>query len=160
MKQLFLYTTLLLILVIGSCKKKQLLPESRIDPVDLLSAKKYGKMQVEILFEKGYALDAQTISSIQNFLISRLNKPDGIFFTTREIPAQGKAYASLGDIKNLENIFRTNYSGGNVLSVCIIVSGSDYSGNGSSKTLGIAYNSTSFVLFGKTINAFSGGLTQ
>jgi hypothetical protein len=158
MRKLSFY--LILICLINGCKKTHLLPEERITASDLLSDKKYEKLVVEIVHEKGYPLTAQTISNLQNFLSARLNKPGGITFTEKEISWQGREYVSLTQIRDLEKRFRSNYSGGKTLAVFVFVSGSHFEDSDGAKVLGIAYNSTSMALFQRTINDYSGGLAQ
>lgn len=152
---------LLLLCLINSCRKKPLLPESRITPNDLLSDRKYEKLVVELVHEKGYTLNAQTISNLQNFLSARLNKKGGISFTDKEIAWQGRDVISLTDIRNVEKKFRSAYSAGKTLSVFVFVSGSAFNeSSGDAQVLGIAYGSTSIALFEKTIGQHSGGLAQ
>ena len=147
--------------IFNSCKKSSLRTEEKIIPRDFLSDKKYEKLVVDVVYEKGYSLNSQTINNLQTFLSNRLHKPKGIIFTQKEISNQGKDIISISDITNLEKQFRTEFSGRSTLAVFIFVSGSDYAENsGNSKVLGVAYGNTSIALFGKTINSYSGGLTQ
>jgi hypothetical protein len=148
-------------IVIGGCKKDPLKTEEKISPNDLLSAKKYEKMVITVVYEKGYALNAQTIKNLQNFLSNRLNKPQGFVFNEREIANQGKDLVTVTDLTNMEKQFRTDFSAHKTLSVFVFVSASDYACNsGNSKVLGVAYGNTSLALFEKTITSYSGGLTQ
>lgn len=156
-----IWALLLLMVIVSSCKKDPLKTEEKIGPHDLLSDKKYEKMVVTVVYEKGFNLNVQTIKNLQGFLASRLNKPQGFVFNEREIAFQGETIVSVGDLINIEKQFRTDFSAHKTLSVFIFVSAGDYAGNeGNSKVLGIAYGNTSIALFGKTINGYSGGLTQ
>lgn len=149
------------LLSVSACRKGSLRTEEKIKPENFLSSKKYEKLIIEIVYEKGYALNSETKNHLQNFLSARLNKPKGIIFVEREIPVQGKSSMTESDIANLEKQFRANFSRGNILSVFIFSGGADYAGNsGSSKILGLVYRSTSVALFEKTIQAYSGGLAQ
>lgn len=145
----------------GGCKKADLKNEEKIEPGNFLSSAKYERLAIQIVYEKGYALNSETKNHLQNFLAARLNKPDGIIFNEREIAYQGKGMVTVGDITNIEKQFRTNFSKGKTLAVFVFVAGAEYAGNsGNSKILGIAYGNTSIALFGKTIHSYSGGLTQ
>jgi hypothetical protein len=148
-------------IMLGSCKKDPLKTEDKVSSHDILSDKKYGKVVVSVVYEKGYALDPQTIKNLQGFLSARLNKPDGIFFNTREIPVQGKSFLSVTDLQNMEKQYRTGFSKGNTIEIFVFVTSADFAENsGNAKVLGVAYGNTSIALFGKTINSYSGGLTQ
>lgn len=161
MKKIIVLLVAVLLIVVTACKKSSLKTEEKVVPGNFLSAEKYEKLVVEIVHEKGYDLNSQTIKNLQAFLSNRLNKPKGIVFSEKEISGQGKVYVTLTDIQNIERQFRTNFSKGSTLTVFIYVSGADYSGNsGNSKVLGIAYGNTSMVIFGKTIHGYSGGLAQ
>jgi hypothetical protein len=150
-----------ILLSVSACKKEPLKTEEKISPENFLSSGKYERLVIEIVYEKGYALSTETKNQLQNFLSARLNKPKGIIFNEREISYQGKPIINIGDIFNIERQFRTNFSKGNTLAVFVFSSGSDYAGNaGSAKTLGMAYGSTSIVLFEKTMHSYSGGLIQ
>jgi hypothetical protein len=152
---------LAMFVIVSGCKKDPLKTEEKVGPKDVLSDTKYDKIIVSVVYEKGYALNSQTIRNLQNFLSARLNKPGGIFFNEKEIPEQGRSIVSLTDLQILEKQFRTEFSKGKTIAVFVYVGGSDYAENsGNSKVLGVAYGNTSIALFGKTINSYSGGLTQ
>jgi len=150
-----------ILLSVSSCKKDSLLTEEKVTPENFLSSEKYDRLVIDIVYEKGYALSTETKNHLQNFLSARLNKPKGIIFNEKEISNQGKALMNMSDIFNIERQFRTNFSKGNTLSVFVFSGGGDYAGNaGNAKVLGMAYGSTSIVLFEKTIQSYSGGLLQ
>ena len=158
-KILVLIVTVLL--SFSGCKKGSLKNEDTITPKNYLESGKFDRLAIQIVYEKGYALTSETKTHLQNFLAERLNKPDGIIFDEKEIPFQGKGLIGMNDIRNMEKQFRTNFSKGKTLAVFVFCGAGDYSGNsGNSKVLGIAYDNTSLALFGKTIHAYSGGLTQ
>src|SRR5687768_13048328 len=119
-----IFPFLILLCLFNSCRKKPLLPESRITPNDLLSDKKYEKLVVEVVHEKGFTLDAATITNLQNFLSARLNKKKGITFTDKEIPWQGRERISISELQDVEKKFRPSYSAGKTLSIFVFVSGS------------------------------------
>jgi len=152
---------LTMIIIVSGCKKSSLKTEEVIRPNDFLSDKKYEKLVVTIVHEKGFALNAQTIAGLQSFLSARLNKPNGIFFAEKEIPDQGRRIVTVTDIKSVERRYRTDFSEKSTLTAFVYVSAADYAESaGNAKVLGIAYGNTSIALFGKTINSYSGGLTQ
>ena len=128
---------------------------------DILSAEKYDRMIVEIQYAAGFEPPTGALDHLRNFLQARLNKPGGITFVSNEIAAPGKATYTPEDIRNIEKENRTQYSEGNTLATYFFFADGGYSHDTEeSKVLGIAYGSTSMALFQKTIEDFSGGLTQ
>ncbi len=159
MKKLILFTALVLGLSIG-CKKAEI-TEARIDPVDFLSSKKYTKVVVEMVYDKGYAPSDDMIRNTHAFLSTRLNKPGGIEIMLREIVGPGKDYMSVFDIEGIEKEFRTKFSNRNTIAVFAYFTRGYYNGDaGGSKTLGIAYDNTSIAIFERTIREYSGAVGQ
>ncbi|HWY13334.1 MAG TPA: peptidase [Bacteroidia bacterium] len=157
-----IFLIFIVLVTINGCKKAPLgSAEEKITPENFLSGKMYDKIAIEVVNEKGYELNSQTISNLQNFLSSRLNKPNGIVINVRELPNQGRSTVSLNDVANIEKQFRLSFSKGSTLAVFVYAGAVDYSASaGNAKVLGIAYGNTSIALFGKTISSYSGGLTQ
>lgn len=128
---------------------------------DLLSATKYTKLAIEIVYVKNFKPATQTITYLQSFLETRLNKPGGIIITQREVSAPGFSPYSIDEIVNLENAFRTKYNNGTTLALYLFFADGNAMGDtASSFTLGTAYRNTSFVLYENTIKNNSGGLGQ
>lgn len=157
-KLIFILAVSLVALV--ACKKEKW-TERRIDSVDFLSADKYKKLTIQVVFERGYALDNQTNTHLLTLLNSRLNKPGGIQITAKEVDPSGKAYITSADLIQIERKHRTEFSRGSTLTAFVFVSGSQFAENyGDTKYLGLKYGETGVALFGKTINDYSGGLNQ
>src|SRR4051812_24726390 len=65
---------------------------------DLLSADKFQKVIVEIQYMQGFEPTAAAVNNLKSFMEQRLNKPEGITFRQKEIPAAGKATYSATEI--------------------------------------------------------------
>lgn len=162
----FIRTGLLfsLILLLNQCKKEDAPVANSLNKLsigksahDLLSAEKYATLNIQILYTPGNNPDAGAITNLTGFLNVLINKPGGINFTTKLIPASGKSTLSLSDIKTIENEYRTVFNTGNSVGTCLIYLDAAYS---EPNTLGLAYLNTSMVVFGPTMQSNSGGLNQ
>ncbi len=148
--------------IVTACSKKdkEEVP-SAVTPNNFLSAGKYDKLIVQIQSVNGYELSAQTISNLSAFLEARLQKPAGIQVIQSNVSFPGKTVLTLSELKELEKKNRTEYPSGKTLTAYFLVTDGEYSeSTSSSKVLGIAYSPTAMVLFGKSIQDFSGGLNQ
>jgi hypothetical protein len=95
------------------------------------------------------------------FLDQRINKPGGIEIVQKEVVSPGKDSYTLDDIGANEKRNRTQNTSGTTLTAYIFFADGSYSlDNGNSKVVGFAYGTSSIVVFEKTINEFSGGLSQ
>ncbi len=145
-----------------ACKKaptKLETAESLIIPADFLSDSKFKSLTIDLVYDEGHPPATETINTVKKFLADRLNKSNGIKIILKEIKSNTKSVLSLADISSIENANRSYYSKESGLACFVYLANSDYSENaGSAKILGIAYGSTAIVLFGKTMNEFSGGL--
>ncbi|MBL7931110.1 MAG: peptidase [Bacteroidia bacterium] len=165
MRSFVFVVTLLHLLVSFSCKKKKSQdPESPnlSSSHFLLSDDNYTKLQVEIQYIEGYQPRTETLASLKSFMQQRMNKPDGIEFTTRVIPSGLRPNYSLEDIRAIEKTYRTSNGSGKTISAYFLFLDKDYSENAGSysKVLGIHYGPTSIVVFENVIRQFSGGVTQ
>jgi hypothetical protein len=147
----------LLIFSVAGCKKDKrdfLFP---IKPHDFLSAAKYEKLTLDIVYVEGYQPTEQSVANLEDFLGKRLNKPGGINVVYKSIPATGKSYFTIDDLRDIEKKNRSDYSKHNTLVTFIFFGDAPYSdGN----VLGIAYGNSSMGIFEKTINNYSGGIAQ
>lgn len=135
--------------------------ESRIIPNDFLSDKNYEKLIVEVLYVKGFQPKAASVNNLQAFLEQRLIKPGGITIVEREISSPGKTAYSIADLRDIEKTHRSQTSTTETLTAYFFFADKDYAGNsGDAKVLGVAYGSSSMAIFEKTVQDFSGGLTQ
>lgn len=122
----------------------------------LLSSDKYVALTVEMLYST-IKPDASASNMAIQFLKERLNKTAGIDLRLRQIPSSGKAALTLKDIQAIENKHREIFTKGDRIGVCVIYTDTNYEND---KVLGVAYGNTSICLFGKTIDAHSGGIGQ
>ncbi|MTI20971.1 peptidase [Fulvivirga sp. RKSG066] len=102
------------------------------------------------------------MDNLKNMSEELLNKPDGINIVQTEISSLNKDLYTLSDIRAIEDNNRSNFTKGGNLSAYILIVDGDYSVNNNSehKTLGLAYNNTSIVLFQKSIEKNSGKVGQ
>lgn len=130
---------------------------------DLLSADKYKKVVLEIQHVQGFEPQNATVNNLKSFMEQRLNKPDGITVKLTPLPASnfGKTAYSINDIAAIEEQYRQEYTTPDELAIYFFFADSRYSeDSGNSKVLGAAFRNTSMVIFEKTIQELSGGLTQ
>lgn len=180
MRYLMKVRIFIILIVLFSCQKEVPVPSSKTDgsspgsgdseggtsivkvvPNDFLSAKKYDKLVVEIQYVEDYQPKAESVNNLKTFLEGLLNKPGGISVTQIALPSPGKASYTLTDIREVEKANRSGNTSGSTLSAYFFFADADFAENGKdSKVLGIAYGSTSMVIFEKTIREFSGGLTS
>lgn len=173
MRNISTYLFVVLLVILLGCKEEEaVLPEDNdnvespvsprnIVPKDFLSDSYFKSLVVEIQYVKGYAPTAASVSNLKKLLLERLHKPEGIEIVQKELTAPAKAAYSLEDIRAIEKKERTQYTSDQTLTAYFFFADGDYaSNNGSSKVLGIAYGSSSMVIFEKTIQDFSGGIGQ
>ncbi|MCE3229281.1 MAG: hypothetical protein K0S32_3832 [Bacteroidetes bacterium] len=149
--------------LVFSCKKKntKALEAGALTANDFLSSSKYTHLTIEFVYERGYPPAPESLTAIQDFLQQRLNKPSGISVSSREINASSVNAVSLSDIINVETKNRQYYPDGNSLSAFIYLANADYiQAQGNFKVLGIQYDASSIVLFGKTMREHSGGIAK
>lgn len=164
MKKLLLFLSVTLLFY--SCKKQiadpYALPDSYSNQAlgksanDLLSAKNYTTINIEVQYMPGYALDPLTIDSVTIYLNRICNKPGGIAITQSQITA-GADTLTLDKVAAIEKQNRTAYTAGKTISLYILVT------NGydtSVSILGFSFRNTSICLFGKDIADHSGGFGE
>jgi hypothetical protein len=159
MKRILLVLGIAVTLSVNSCKR--FTENHKVDPHDLLAADKYSKLTVEVQSFEGQEPTSATLQNIEDFLETRLNKPDGINIISTSINPARKERYSLEDIRDLEEEHRTRYSSKSHASMYFLLVDGEYAANaGNSVTLGVAYGSTSMVLFHASISKHAGGLGQ
>ncbi len=157
------YAILILLLAATGCHKDSVNNSSptHVIPNDFLSNSNYDKLVVEIQYLNGFAPTAAAMSNLNAFLQLRLNKTAGITIFQKMISSPVKSVYTLAEIQAIENVNRTQKTRDRTLTAYFFFADGDYSANsGSSKVLGVAYGSSSMVIFEKTIRDFSGGVTQ
>lgn len=171
MRLLNSYLLLLSIALFFGCKEEDPLPETPeedtpvsetpITPNSFLSGSEFDKLVVEVQYVEGYQPKAESLAKLKTFLEQRLNKPAGIELTQNQVASPGKEAYSLNDIREIEEANRKEHHQGQTLTAYFFFADGDYASNsGDSKVLGIAYGSSSMVIFEKTIREFSGGISQ
>lgn len=169
-------TIFLLVIVLASCSRNNKIGYTVpvVDPTnnydtrsvgvsanDLLSAKQYQVINLDICFVDKHPLPQSVIDDAVNFLGRYCNKPGGIYVHTRQIPMQGwKLYVN--DLMTIEKIYRTKFekagkNGVDTLGLFVLVTEGDYY---LENVLGVAYKNTSVALFDGIVTANSGGLAQ
>jgi len=157
---------LLFIIVLYACNKNNSSPYSLPDSYsnqslgasanDLLSAKRYSSIHIQIQYMPGYEPDPAVITNLSNFLNSVCNKPGGISVEESQIAANG-ANLTVNDVSVIEKQERTAYTNGSTLDVYVLITDGE---DTSTSILGVAYRNTSVCLYGKTIYSNSGGFGQ
>ncbi|HYG53489.1 MAG TPA: membrane metalloprotease [Flavobacteriales bacterium] len=134
---------------------------SKIVPREILSSDKYNELLIEIAYEGDHAPDQDAVDMFRNFVLTRVNKPKGVSIMYNPIPNQNKTLYTVSDINSLELKYRKEYPRKKKLTLFVFYAWADYSENTSSgKVMGAAYGSSSFAVFGKTTQDYSGGITQ
>ncbi|TCJ12472.1 hypothetical protein EPD60_14445 [Flaviaesturariibacter flavus] len=158
------FPLLLLVLLLGACKKDSKQSRTNIDERstgqaagELLAADPYSALRVEISYMPGYAPDNAAVAQLINFLGDRLNKPLGISAQNQAIGASGRTSLAAADLAAIERGARTLHSDGNTATIHILYTDGNYTDN---NVLGVAYGGTSVALFGKKIHDNSGGIGQ
>ncbi|MEO6301708.1 MAG: peptidase [Bacteroidia bacterium] len=161
-----LYVILFLALFIGCKKENTTIPASgggpiAISPKEYLSSTNFDKLVIQIQCVNGFQPTQTAVDHLKTFLQQRLNKPDGVEVTYSNISSPGKTIYTIDDIRAIESTNRTVKHDGKTITAYFLFIDGDYSqNNGNLKTLGIAYGTSSMVIFEKTIRDLSGGLGQ
>jgi hypothetical protein len=128
---------------------------------EYLSDQQYSSLRIEILFEARARPTNQAITNLEDFLEDYLKKPQGISTVWTEIPAQEEATYTLSELREIESNYRTVFNNSNQISAYFFFANGNYSEDTeNSNTLGIAYSSSSMVIFEKTIQDNSGGIGE
>ena len=140
-------------------------PEQNINdnvtPNDFLSEVKYEQLVIEAIYIDGHQPDSLSIYKLVSFLDERIHKPKGIQLYYKPIPKTGKTTYSIDDLKTIEANYREKLTNDTLLTAWIFFTNGDYAGNNTDeKKLGLAYGASSFALFKKTIQEYSGGENQ
>ncbi len=161
-KKFIFYFLSSFLLLFSACKKEPLIGALDYKTLgtsahDLLSATDYSSLQIEINYMPGQQLDATSLTGLQSFLITYINKPGGIQITQKQIAASGKVSLLLNEVVSIEKTNRTGYTQNGVMAVHILITDGAFA---NTNTFATSYWNTSYSLFGKTINNNSGGVGQ
>lgn len=124
---------------------------------DILSAKEYDQMTIEIISVSGFELQTSQINSFKSFVESIVNKPSGVNIKTSSVTNPGLAPYSLEDLIQFEETNRTEYNDGKELTLYLFITESEYT---EKNVLGLAYQNTSMAIMGGRIRALTGGIGQ
>jgi predicted Zn-dependent protease len=124
---------------------------------DFLSSEQYTSLKIEVQYMAGYKPDEQALRNLHLFLARYLNKPAGIFINTKEIDAVADTVMNHQDLVALERRTRSEYTHKNTLAVHLVYTNGEYV---NPRILGLAYQNTSAVIFGKMIQKHSGRIGQ
>lgn len=119
---------------------------------ELLSAKEYERLLVEIMYMPDHKPTDQAMDRLETFLTDRLNKPEGVEFVYTQIPSGDKTKYTLEEIKAFEDEYRTVFTEDKTIGTSFIFLDAEYAENTEdSKVLGVAYYNTSMAIFESTI---------
>jgi len=153
---------LTLLIITGACSKDNPLRVQNGYAGDaaevILGDNRYEKLILEVAYPKGYALEQGAVNSLVDFIEQYARKPKGIEVVYNELDLPAKDRNS-NAIRQIEDVFRTTKASGDELSIFLFVNnGGSPQDQGDSKVLGVAYGSTSFALYGESINENTGGV--
>lgn len=122
-----------------------------------LSATNYSSMAVQISYMPGNEPADSSLYYLNQFLNLYLNKPGGITIFKKNIVASGKNTLTLKEIVSIENKYRISFTAGREIDVHILITDTYYS---TKDILATSYWNTSYAIFGRTLNDFSGSAGQ
>lgn len=113
----------------------------------------YDELVVEVQFMPGAEPKVESLSNLKAYLEKHLEKTSVTILTPKEIPSGEQDAYTAGEVRDLEEEHRENYTeDSRLFSYAIFLDGEYSEGN----VLGIAYYNTSTAYFGDTINEISG----
>jgi predicted Zn-dependent protease len=125
---------------------------------DLLSARVFKKMIVEIAYIEGFKPTEKAITNFKNFIQNSTFKTEGVSFIEKKIPATGKTVYTLNEVVAIEKENRTIYNTNSTIAVWVLfIDGKSSKDTDQGSILGAAYWNTSFVIYEETIQGLSGG---
>lgn len=128
---------------------------------DFLKDDVYTSLVLDIVYEPGVQPHQSAIDELEIFLNTYLNKPKGITIIQREIEDQKQNSLNTKELTEIEQTYRSRLNSKDTLATFIYFANSKYSGDKRNATaLGIAYASTSMVIFQETIMDNAGGNTE
>ncbi len=124
----------------------------------ILTDNTYSSIEIELLYPEGFKPQQESLDNLRNFILEVANKPDGVTFKPRVIPAFSEEKLSVSQIREFEDNNRTSFSKGSTFSIFMLCTNTgSTSDQGNSRVLGVAYGSSSICLFQETIQDNSGG---
>ncbi|MDO9373338.1 MAG: hypothetical protein Q7T76_02915 [Ferruginibacter sp.] len=161
-RKIFVFVVISTCFFLSACQKEEIHDNLDYQTLgtsanDLLSGGSYSRLEIEINFMPGNAPDPESMSNLVDFLKTYINKPGGINIYAREIPSENKPVLSISDIVRIEKKYRTNFSAYHVIGVQVLITDGEYY---KPDIFATSYWNTSFCIFGKSLNDFSGNPGQ
>lgn len=149
MKKLLFYGFALTLIWGGCAKEVNKLTGASYQSVgasanDLLSSEKYDYLELEIMYQAGNKPDSQAIADLIPRLSSVVNKPDGVYYTLRQINAPVQSDYTIDEVAKIESKYRTLYQSNGKIYLSVLYLDGNYSDE---NVLGVAYYNTSIALF-------------
>lgn len=119
---------------------------------EFLSDQVYKSLVVEIDYIKGYKPRQRTLDNLRNFLETYLNKPKGIAIVLHEIGSTISDSLSMREVAAVENKNRNRFVEKDKISMYILFTNGMHP---TGKILGMAYQNSSAVVYGKAIRKYS-----
>ncbi len=155
---------LFLLLLLSSCVKEAPQPPPVLYPnyhqqrlgsaaSDILNDARFNSLTIELKYMKGFRPDEETIYELKTFMQRYTLKPGGIEVIVSEVNPTEKKVLNVEDVQKIEDQHRTYFPINNRLAIHVLITDGSHS---DPNHLGMAYRSTSAVLFGGTILKHSG----
>jgi len=126
---------------------------------DLLGNANFQTLEVEVVYPNGFQPQAQSLNNLRDFIQERTFKTN-VRITQREIVAPTGAPFSIEEIRDIEENNRTAFNDETSIKVFVLfANGNSANDEGNQFTLGTAYQNTSMVIFQKTVQETTSGLT-
>jgi predicted Zn-dependent protease len=123
--------------------------------LELLRDDDFPDMIVEVQYMEGYEPTPEALSNLESFLSERLHKNSITILQPEQIPAGGQESYTATEVRELEEMNRSEYSEEGVLATYFIILDGEFS---DANVLGIAHYNTSMALFGPRIQDVSSGV--
>jgi hypothetical protein len=156
----YLFLLLITVIALTSCKKEK---KSDSDDEanfsygeknfgasadDLLQARKFPSLIVEIQYMEGYEPDEAAILNLKQFVQEHLHKPHGILFIQKQIQAVTDSILTNKQVDSIQKADRTVLSRNGQIALYILYTNGHYENK---NVLGHAFKNTCIVIYGKAI---------
>ncbi|WP_203293307.1 membrane metalloprotease [Luteirhabdus pelagi] len=119
---------------------------------DLLNEAPYSNLIIEIAHTPATRPTEQTLSSLEQFLEARLNKPGGVSIVETNIGFPTGSPYTTDEIRDIEDANRTQFTEDGTIAVFVLfIDGQSNNDTDTSVTLGTAYRNTSIVIYQQTL---------
>jgi hypothetical protein len=115
---------------------------------DLLGDSNFTSLIVDMVYVEGFAPEAESLEIFKDFLLKRVNKPDGIEFSLRSVPSSNRAPFDRNDWEIIEDTHREFYNNGDQIAVFVYFADGEKEVAGeTTPALATAYKNTSIIIF-------------